>query len=112
MRRLYGDHGLETLRAINNLAGTLTAQGDLDSAHELLQTVVAASCREWGETHPDSLAAMGNLAAVLWQEGDRDEAYALQQHVVDLRRRVCGEGDPATCAAAEVLEMMERDAGF
>ena len=55
---------------------------------------------------------MGNLAAVLWQKGDRDEAYALQQHVVDLHRRVYGKSTQATCSAAQVLEMMERDAGF
>jgi hypothetical protein len=55
---------------------------------------------------------MSNLASILWQQGDRSEAYALQQHVVDMRRRVNGEADQATCAAAEVLGVMERDAGF
>jgi len=79
MRRLYGNNGLETLRAINNLAGTISAQGDLDTAHQLLQSVVAAACCEFGEDNPDTLTAMGNLAAVLWQQGDLDEAYALQQ---------------------------------
>jgi hypothetical protein len=55
---------------------------------------------------------MGNLAAILWQQGDRDEAYALQQHVAETLRRVRGDGDQATGAAAQVLEMMEQDAGF
>src|SRR5205823_1478535 len=90
----------------------ISAQGDLDAARELLESVVAATCREFGEPDPDSLAAMGNLAAVLWQQDDRDEAYALQQYVVDLQRRVRGADDPATCAAAEVLEVMESDTGF
>ena len=77
------------------------ARAILDAARELLESVLASMCREFGEQHLDSLVAMGNLAAVLWQQGDRDEAYALQQHVVGLQRRVRGDGDRATRAAAE-----------
>ena len=40
MRELYGDTGLETLRAVNNLAGTISAQGDLDAACDLLEGVI------------------------------------------------------------------------
>jgi hypothetical protein len=112
MRELYGAAGLETLRAVNNLAGTVSAQGDLDAACDLLGGVVASSCDAFGEQHPDSLTAMSNLAAILWQRADREEAYALQQHIVDIKRRVHGEADQATRAAAEILEMMERDRGF
>jgi|GEM_PF-2017911 len=112
MRELHGDTGLETLRAINNLAGTVSAQGDFEAARELLETAVATGCHEFGEQHADSLTAMGNLAAILWQQGDRGAAYALQQHVVETLRRVHGDGDQATGAAAQVLEMMERDAGL
>jgi hypothetical protein len=74
--------------------------------------VVATTCREHGELHPDSLTAMGNLAAILWQEGERAEAYALQQHVVELHCRVHGDGSEAAQAAIAVLQMMERDTGF
>jgi hypothetical protein len=111
MRGLCGETNLETLRAINNLAGTISAQGDLDAACDLLEGVMASSCHLFGEQHPDSLTAMSNLAAILWQRRDREEAYALQQHVVDIKRRVHGDPDQATRAAAEVLEMMERDRG-
>ena len=111
-RALFGDADLETLRAINNLAGTVAAQGDLTRARELLASVLAITCREFGEHHPDSLTTMSNLAAVLWQEGDRAEAYALQQQVVEMRRRIQGEDDPVTRAAAAVVEMMERDPGY
>ena len=98
-------------RQVNNLAGTVASQGDFAGARELLISVLATACREFGEQHPDSLTTMGNLAAVLWQEGDRAEAYALQQQVVEMRSRSQGEDDPATRAAAAVLELMERDAG-
>jgi len=98
--------------AISNLAGTISAQGGFEAARDLLEGVIATSCREFGEQHAESLTAMSNLASILWQHGDRSEAYALQQHVVDLRRRVNGDADPATRAAAEVLEIMERDPAF
>ena len=101
----------ETLRAINNLAGTASAQGDFETACELLEAVVARSCREFGEEHADTLTAMANLAAVLWRQGDQEEAYALQQHVVELHRRAHGESD-LTQAAAEILATMERGTGW
>ena len=111
-RALFGDADLETLCAVNNLAGTLAAQGDFAGARELLASVLATTCREYGEQHPDSLTTMSNLAAILWQEGDRAEAYALQQQVVEMHSRLQGEDDPATRAAAAVIEMMERDPGY
>jgi len=92
------------------LAGTVSAQGDVETARELLETVIAASSREFGEEHADTLTAMANLAALLWQQGDQEEAYALQQYVVEVHRRVRGD-DELTLAAAEVLDTMERSTG-
>jgi hypothetical protein len=74
--------------------------------------VLATTCREFGERHPDSLTTMSNLAAVLWQEGERAEAYALQQLVVESWRRERGEDDETARAAAAVLDIMERDPGY
>src|SRR6202035_830954 len=111
-RAQFGDADLETLRAVNNLAGTIAAQGDFAGARELLASVLTTTCREFGEHHPDSLTTMSNLAAVLWQEGDRAEAYALQQQVVESWRRERGEDHEATRASAAVLDMMERDPGY
>src|SRR4029077_3637001 len=111
-RALFGDTDLETLRAINNLAGTVASQGDFTRARELLASVLATTCCEFGEQHPDSLTTMSNLAAILWQEGERAEAYALQQQVLSIRRRVHGDEDEATVAAAAVLRTMERDVTF
>jgi len=109
---VWGEDGRDTWRALNNLAGTVAAEGDFDAARELLEAAIAAMTRLWGEDDGDSLAAMGNLAAILWQIGERDEAYWLQQQVVDTRRRVHGEDDPATRAAMAAFEIMQRDNGF
>jgi len=125
-RRLQlGEDHFDTLKAVGKLAVTMAAQGELtearrlfsahgdfEAARDLLEGVVAASCREFGEQHPESLTAMSNLASILWQHGYWGEAYTLQHHVVDLRRRINGDSDPATLAAAGVLEIMERDAGL
>jgi ATP/maltotriose-dependent transcriptional regulator MalT len=111
MRALEGETGCLTLRAINNLAGTVAAQGDLAGARQMLRSVIAAIADQHGEEHPDCLAAMGNLAGLLWQEGDQAEAYELQRQVVELHRRL-NAGNPAAQTAAAILEMMERDSGF
>jgi hypothetical protein len=112
MRALDGETGRDALRAVNNLAGTVAAQGDLAGAGELLRSVIAALAGVHGEQHPDCLTAMGNLAGILWQGGDHAEAYELQRQVVELHGRVHGADDRAARAAAAVLEMMERDSGF
>ena len=36
MRALYGDEGRDTLRAVNNLAGTVAAAGDAVAARAML----------------------------------------------------------------------------
>jgi hypothetical protein len=108
MTALWGEDDAETLRARNNLAGTIAAEGDLIGAETLLQVVVAASCRALGDQHPDTLTAMGNLAAVLWQAGNEEGAYALQYQVVELQRHVLGPGHPATQLSEATLAMMER----
>jgi ATP/maltotriose-dependent transcriptional regulator MalT len=109
---VWGEEGRDTWRALNNLAGTVAAEGDLAGARELLESAIAAMTRLWGEEDGDCLAAMGNLAAVLWQMGEREEAYWLQQQVVETRRRVSGDDDPATRAAVAAFDVMQRDSGF
>ena len=110
MQALYGETGRDTLRAINNLAGTVAAQGDVAGARIALQRVIAITTREYGERDPDCITAMGNLAGILWQDGDWDEAYELQREVVDLHRQVHGNDAQATLMAAAILETMERRA--
>jgi hypothetical protein len=94
---------------MNNLAGTIAAQGDLAGARALLDSAIETLHREFGPNDPDTLTALANLAAVLWQYGERGEAYWLQSQVVDIRRAAFGEADAGTRAAAAVLEAMHRD---
>ena len=55
--RLGKEHP-DTLRAMNNLAGTLYAQGDRVEARKLQELVLEARAEVLGKEHPDTLRAM------------------------------------------------------
>ena len=80
---------------MNNLAGTIAAQGDLAGARALLDEAIETLHREFGPNDPDALTALANLAALLWQHGDRSEAYWLQQQVVECGGRRLARRMPA-----------------
>ena len=62
-RRLLGKDHPDTLRAMNNLAGTLVSQGDL-RAREFQEQVLVACQRVLGPEHPSTLTAMLGVAVV------------------------------------------------
>ena len=47
---------------MNNLAGTLSAQGDLVGARKLQEETLAVCRRVLGAEHPNRLTSMNNLA--------------------------------------------------
>jgi tetratricopeptide (TPR) repeat protein len=60
----------DTLTAMENLAETLYAQGDLVGAHALQEQVLAAMKQLLAPQHPYTLTAMNNLAQTLQAQGD------------------------------------------
>ncbi len=110
MRSLGPDHP-DTLTAMNNLAETLRAQGDLEGARAQQGRVLEVSRRVQGEEHPDTLTAMGNLAGTLCAQGDLEGARAQQERVLEVRRRVQGEEHPATLIAMNNLAGTQRAQG-
>ncbi|HRF06966.1 FxSxx-COOH system tetratricopeptide repeat protein, partial [Accumulibacter sp.] len=95
-RDAYGEEHPDTLTAMNNLAGTLRAQGDLAGARALQEQALAVSRRVLGEEHPATLTSMNNLAGTLRAQGDLAGARALQEQALAVRRRVLGEEHPDT----------------
>ena len=81
-REAWGENGRDTLRAMNNLAGTIAAQGDL-AGRGRCSIGDRDAAPGIGPNDPEALTVLANLAALLWQYGDRSEAYWLQQQVVD-----------------------------
>ena len=53
--RLQGKEHPDTLTAMNNLARTLYAQGDLNGTRTLEEQVLEARARLLGKEHPDTL---------------------------------------------------------
>ena len=91
-----GEEHPATLIGMNNLAGTLRAQGDLAGARVLQKKVLEVRRRVLGEEHPATLTSMGNLASTLWNQGDLAGARALEEKVLEVLRRVLGEEHPDT----------------
>jgi Flp pilus assembly protein TadD len=67
---------------MNNLAGTLYAQGDLAGARTLEERVLEARARLLGKEHPRTLASMNNLAQTLYAQGDLAGAEALYRQAL------------------------------
>jgi len=90
----------DTVNAMNNLAETLRAQGDLAGARGLHEQVLGLSRRVLGVEHPNTLRSMNNLALTLRDHGDLAGARSLQEQVLDVRRRVRGAEHPDTSVSA------------
>jgi len=98
-----GEEHPDTLKARNNLAETLRAQGDLAGARQHQEQVLAACRRLLGEEHPNTLTARLNLALTLHAQGDLAGARQQQEQVLAARRRLLGEEHPDTLRARNNL---------
>ncbi len=77
-----------TLVTYSQLAGALTAAGELDEAEEILVEVVDKLVEQLGSDHPDSLASRRNLVKVYAAAGDHETARAiLEEMLPDMRSR-------------------------
>ena len=100
---LSGPENPGTLTAMNNLALTLRAQGDLAGARGLQDQVLTLSRRLLGPEHPDTRTAMNNLAETLGAQGDLAGARGLEEQVLTLRRRLLGPEHPDTLRSMNSL---------
>ena len=78
---LLGDAHPATLTAMNNLATTVCAQGDLQETRALQEQLLAETTDRLGEAHPDTMLAMGALAITLNAQDDQPAARALQERI-------------------------------
>ncbi len=104
-RRVLGEEHPGTLSSMNNLANTLSAQGDLPGARRLHEAVLEARKRVLGEEHPGTLTSMNNLAMTLSAQGDLPGARRLHEAVLEARKRVLGEEHPDTLSSMNNLAM-------
>jgi hypothetical protein len=109
-QRLGADH-LDTLEAVNELAGLLQDQGKLAEAEALFRQNLEARHRVQGPDHPDMLTAENNLATLLRDQGKLVEAEALFHHNLEARRRVLGPDHINTLNAENNLAGLLQDQG-
>ncbi|MBA3612786.1 MAG: tetratricopeptide repeat protein [Nitrospirales bacterium] len=104
-RTNLGEEHPDTLTSMNNLASTLSHQGEYAGAVALQRTVLERRQRILGEEHPSTLTSMNNLALTLSDQGEYAGAVALQRLVLDLRQRQLGVDHPDTLTAMGILAL-------
>lgn len=94
-RRLGEDHPA-TIIALNNLAGTLQAEGDLVAARALQEDALTVVRKYLGEDDQMTLSFIDNLGTMLHGLGQLAEARALHERTLEVRRRVLGHDHQQT----------------
>ncbi|CAI6226945.1 unnamed protein product [Periconia digitata] len=110
-RRIFGEEHPSTIAAMNNFAGTLRDQGQLDEAAKMFEEVLDKTRRILGEEHSDTIAAMNNFASTLRDQGQLDEAAKIEKEVLKKRRRILGEEHPDTISVMNNLAITLGDQG-
>ena len=110
-QRIFGEEHPDTLTAISNLAGTLSAMGDLPGARALEEKVLEARQRILGEEHPDTLNTMDRLAVYLEQVGDIDELVKIRTRQILILENTVGRLDQKAIQVLQNLAVALRNAG-
>ncbi|KAJ6459265.1 hypothetical protein C8R45DRAFT_942293 [Mycena sanguinolenta] len=108
-RKLYGPDGLDTLRAMNNLANTYRRLGQFEQAEKLQVEVLEKRRRLLGEDDLDTVSAMHNLAATYDEHGRFEDAEKLQVIVLEKRKKLLGDDHPYTLDAMHNLALIYHD---
>jgi tetratricopeptide (TPR) repeat protein len=105
-RRMLGPEHSNTLTSMNNLATTLSTQGDLGGARKLEEEILGVRRRVLGPEQPQTLTSMSNLAVTMRAQGDLAGARKLQEETLAISRRVLGPQDPVTLQSMNNLAIM------
>jgi tetratricopeptide (TPR) repeat protein len=103
--RLLGSEHPYTVKAMHNLAGTLSAQGNQAEARSLEEQVVEAFGRLLGKEDPITLRSTLSLANMLYQGGDLAGARQLQEQLLAASVRLLGKEHPDTLGAMNNLAL-------
>ncbi len=89
-QRLFGRDHDETIKAMNNFAGSLVEAGQFADAQHWYEQVVSATHQKYGLEDPRSLLAMRSLAGVRAARGDLPGAQETQERVFEIEQRIFG----------------------
>ncbi|KAJ6459228.1 hypothetical protein C8R45DRAFT_942253 [Mycena sanguinolenta] len=104
-RKLYGEDGLDTLRAIDNLADTYCKLGQFKEAEKLQVEVLEKWRRLLGEDDLHTVTAMNNLANTYDELDEFEEAEKLKVIVLEKRKKLLGDDHPKTLDAMHNLAL-------
>jgi tetratricopeptide (TPR) repeat protein len=99
------------LRATNELALVLQAQGDHKAAEELHRRALEGYEKVLGKEHPFTLSSVNNLATVLQAQGDHKAAEELHRRALEGREKVLGTEHPDTLTSVWFLAALMKDVG-
>ena len=101
-RQLGPDHP-DTLRSMNNLAGSYDGLGRYADALQLHEETLALRKAKLGPDHPDTLASMNNLAVSYYALGRSADALTLHEETLALVKAKLGPDHPATLRSMHCL---------
>ncbi len=91
----FGDADPKTATALNNLAQSLQALGDLDGAEPLMRRAMEINKNPLGDDHTAYATDLNNLAQLLLAKGDLDGAEPLMRRAMDIDKNALGEDHTA-----------------
>lgn len=101
--RLLGERDLDTVKAMENMARTLTTLQRRDEAVEMLEKALALREELQGEEHTKTLETMGNLTEALRMAGRLDEALELGQRYLSLTEKLFEPEHPIRLNALRIF---------
>jgi non-specific serine/threonine protein kinase/serine/threonine-protein kinase len=110
-RRLTGDEGADTLRALDTLAWMEARSGNSAEAMRRYTALLDVYTRRLGPKHPDVLRTMNNLAWNEYMEGKRDQAETKFIEIVRLEREILGGENVVTVTSMNNLASLYLDRG-
>jgi tetratricopeptide (TPR) repeat protein len=110
-RTLLGAEHPDTLTSMNNLAVTLSDQGEMEGARKIQEHVLEITQRVLVAEHPSTLTSMSNLAETLRDQGEMEGARKIQEQVLEITRRILGAEHPSTLTSMNNIALTLRDQG-
>lgn len=108
-RQTYGESHEKTATALNNLASSLRAVGNLKSAEPLFRQALEIDAKTIGMDHPDYAIHLNNLAGLLRAMGDYTAAEPLFRQAVSVMEAALGAEHPNSKTLRNNFEAFLRD---
>lgn len=99
----------DTLRSMNNLAGSLHSVGKYEEAERMYRETLTMRETELGKEHPDTLSSMNSLANLSRNQGKSKEAESMLRRTLRLRETNLGKQHPLTLTSMNNLALVLAD---